>query len=1143
MPGSIINYTIHWAVSGNELAQNVTITDAIPANTAFFGCSGCSQQGSFVQWNLGSHSPGESGDVTLQVQVNSPLPNGTLITNSARIFDGNGGAPVSASTTTTVNSGHQLTLSKSAPSIVQAGQTLNYTLNWAVTGNEAAPGVVITDAIPANTTFVPGSCSGCTVAGNIVTWSLGDLVPGNSGALTLAVTAGSLLPNGTLITNTARIRDASGLAVLASAATTVSSGHGFNLTKTDGADPVQAGDLLTYTIGWSVIGTEQALNVVISDTLPANTSYSSCSPTPCGLNAGNLVTWSLGARNPNTSGSVSLTVTVAPALANGTILSNQARIADSNGGIAATSNLEQTTVNASHRLTVAKLAPASVNPGSPIVYTIVYTVSGNEPALNVVIEDNTPVNTTFASAAGAASINNPGVGNSGLVRWNLPSPLNPGSTGVVTLTVNVANPLPNGTLINNSVSIRDSNGGATDVDSTSTTVNSSHGFTLTKSGTPDLVSPNNLINYTLHWEVTGNEPAQSVIITDAIPANTTFFSCGGCLQQGGGTYVQWNLGNASPGDSGDLTVQVRVNPLTPNGTVITNSARIRDANGGAPVSASSSATVQSSHTLTLDKRAPAVVAAGQQIIYTIDYNVIGDELAPSVVITDPIPAGTSYIANSCTGGCTVVGNVVTWDLGNLLPNSPGQVQFAVRVDNATLNGVEITNTATIIDNSGASATDSASTRVGTDLLIDLTDNRDTVQPGEQITYTISFSGTEPLNFGSLEIDIPANTTFVSASGGVLQSGKTLFWLITSQPAGFFGQRTIVVELPPVMDNGTVISTTARIAGDGKNNRDSDSAVVVSQPNLASSVKTVSNPVAPADSLVTYQIVLSNTGNMHAHSTAITDVLPAEMTYVGPVTPTGGIAGYVGSEVRWNGQVQVGTPVTITFEARVNADVSEGAIIENVVDINDGFHPDLVQKSAVIAVRNPAPGSGNIYLPLLMKANAAPAPTEPTVELTILNCGDTNAVGAFWVDLYFNPNEQSIFWPINHGEGYDWFGQGAGFTVSTLGAGQSINLYLNDAVIKNMPNPLPASARLYAQVDLFDKTTPGIGVVDEGPGGEANNIAGSGGSTCSATPGKPDLIVTGIRLLNTSNTQKQTLLQPAQTDGVEPAPARLQPPQQ
>jgi len=224
-------------------------------------------------------------------------------------------------------------------------------------------------------------------------------------------------------------------------------------------------------------------------------------------------------------------------------------------------------------------------------------------------------------------------------------------------------------------------------------------------------------------------------------------------------------------------------------------------------------------------------------------------------------------------------------------------------------------------------------------------------------------------------------------------------------------------------------------------------------------------------------------------------------------------------------------------------VSEGAIIENVVDINDGFHPDLVQKSAVIAVRNPAPGSGNIYLPLLMKANAAPAPTEPTVELTILNCGDTNAVGAFWVDLYFNPNEQSIFWPINHGEGYDWFGQGAGFTVSTLGAGQSINLYLNDAVIKNMPNPLPASARLYAQVDLFDKTTPGIGVVDEGPGGEANNIAGSGGSTCSATPGKPDLIVTGIRLLNTSNTQKQTLLQPAQTDGVEPAPARLQPPQQ
>ncbi|MCL4296682.1 MAG: DUF11 domain-containing protein [Anaerolineae bacterium] len=1144
-PGNFINYTIHWTVTGNEPAQNVVITDTIPANTTFFGCSGCSQQGSTVQWNLGTRNPGESGDVTLQVQVNSPLPNNTVIPNTARISDGNGGTPVTASTTTTVQSSNQLTLSKSAPSIVQAGQTINYTINWSVTGNQAAPGVIITDAVPISTTYA--SCSGATCslgAGNVVTWDLGNLVPGNSGTVNLVVTAGNLLPNGTVITNTARIRDNNGASAQSSASTTVSSGHGFSLTKSDSVDPVQAGAQLIYTIGWSVIGTEQAQNVVISDTLPANTTFANCAPAPCSLGAGNVVTWNLGNRNPNTSGTVSLTVNVAGALANGTLLTNQARIGDSNGGIAATSNIEQTTVSSSHSLSVNKNAPANAAAGGQIVYTMTWTVSGNEPAQNVVIEDNTPVNTTFASAAGATTINNPGVGNSGLVRWNLPSPLNPGATGVVTLTVNVLSPLPNGTSINNTASIRDSNNGSTGQDTTTTTVGSGHGFTLTKIDTPDPVSPNNLINYTIHWEVTGNETAQNVVITDTIPANTTFFSCGGCSQQGGGTFVQWNLGNRGPGESGDVTLQVRVNPLTPNGTVIPNTARIFDNNNGTRATASTTTTVQSSHTLTIDKRAPVAVAAGQQIVYTIDYNVVGDELAPTVVITDPIPAGTTYVANSCTGGCVVAGGIVTWNLGNLLPGIPGQVQFAVRVDNNVPNGTEITNIAYIRDNSGANATDSTITRIGTDLLIDLADNRETVQPGERITYTASFSGTEPLNFGSVEIDLPANTTFISASGGFLQSGNTIFWLVTSQPAGFFGQRYIVVQLPPVMDNGTVVSTTARIAGDGKSNREDESAVVVSRPDLSTSVKTVSNPGAAPGELVTYQIVLSNTGNMHAYNSTITDVIPAGLTYTGTVTASSGTLTSVGGPIGWQGEVRVGTPVTISFKAQVGSAVAAGTIIQNVVDINDGFNPGLIQKVAIIAVGSQAPAVQAIYLPFITRGSGGGStpPTGPDVELTIRNCGDVNAVGAFWVDLYFNPNEQSVFWPIGHGEGYDWFGQGAGFVVSTLGPGQSVSLHLADAVVKNIPNPLPSSARLYAQVDLFDNATPGIGVVDEGPNGEANNVAGSNGRTCSATAGKPDLIVESIKLVGTSSAAAASTTEAAQVEGVAVAPARIQPPQ-
>jgi uncharacterized repeat protein (TIGR01451 family) len=858
------------------------------------------------------------------------------------------------------------------------------------------------------------------------------------------------------------------------------------------------------------------------------------------------VSWNLGTQNPNASGTATLTVNVNSPLANGTLLSNQARISDNNGGLPASSNTEQTTVNSSHALRVSKSAPATAAPGGQIVYTIWYTVTGNGPAQNVIIEDNTPSNTTFASASGAAAIDNPGVGGTGLVRWYLGN-RSPGTSGSVTLTVNVASPLPSGTVINNIVRIYDGNGGTSDQYAIGTTINSGHTLALSKSDTPDPVSPNNLINYTLHWSVGGNEAAQNVVISDTLPANTTFVFCG-CSQQG--NVLQWNLGNHNPGESGDVTLQVRVNPLTPNGTVIANSARISDGNGGTPATATTTTTVRSNHSLTIDKRAPATAAVGQLIVYTIDYNVIGDEVALGVVITDAIPTGTTYVAGSCTGGCTFAGNVVTWDLGDMNPGSQGQLQFTVRVNNDVPNGTDAVNTAYIFDDSGQRAVDSTTTRVGTGLTIILTDNRSTVQPGEFITYTVTFSGTDPLLPGLVEIDYPANTTLMGESSGYLVGGpNTLQWLVAQQ-AGVAGQRYLVVQLPPVMDNGTVISAVARISANGQANQDDESAVVVSQPNLGTSGKTVSNPGARPDALVTYHIVLTNTGNMQARQVFITDTLPASMTIEGDPTATSGTATFIDGDVRWNGQVLVGAPVDISFNARVAQDAVQGATIENYVDVNDGFHPDELGFSATITVGSGAPPTiGKIYLPLIVgHSGNVPPSGNYDVELTIRNCGSASAVGAFWVDLYLNPNEQSIYWPPSNGEGYDWFGpnvsdgQGASFTVGSLDAGKSLTLHLSDAVLKNLPTTLSGTPRLYAQVDWVDGGTAqaGHGVIEEGTNGERNNFADANGTQCAAVAGTPDLIVENINLVSLNGQVSPAAASPAMR-GSNPAPARPKPP--
>jgi uncharacterized repeat protein (TIGR01451 family) len=85
---------------------------------------------------------------------------------------------------------HPLTISKSAqPSPVNAGENLHYTLNVHNSdGSRALTNLVVSDTLPANTTYV--SCSGgdvCGLAGGTVSWTVNNLGPGASANLDLYV--------------------------------------------------------------------------------------------------------------------------------------------------------------------------------------------------------------------------------------------------------------------------------------------------------------------------------------------------------------------------------------------------------------------------------------------------------------------------------------------------------------------------------------------------------------------------------------------------------------------------------------------------------------------------------------------------------------------------------------------------------------------------------------------------------------------------------------------------------------------------------------------------------------------------------------------------------------------------------------------
>ena len=83
------------------------------------------------------------------------------------------------------------------------------------------------------------------------------------------VANGAVVTNGTYSIDCAETAPTSGAAIT----TTVLSDPRFTLTKSDAPDPVAAGSTITYTLGYQNVGTNNATGVVVSDALPANTTF------------------------------------------------------------------------------------------------------------------------------------------------------------------------------------------------------------------------------------------------------------------------------------------------------------------------------------------------------------------------------------------------------------------------------------------------------------------------------------------------------------------------------------------------------------------------------------------------------------------------------------------------------------------------------------------------------------------------------------------------------------------------------------------------------------------------------------------------------------------------------------------------------
>ena len=334
-----------------------------------------------------------------------------------------------------------------------------YTLNYTNTGNQGATGVVLSETVPANTTFNAGassagwSCAAGSPAGTSCTLSVGGLNAGNSGSRTFAVTVVNPIAAGvSQISNTATIADdgANGADPTpannsASDTTPITAAPDLALTKSDGGVSAAPGDTINYTLTITNTGNQGATGVGLSETVPANTTFNPGASTAgwvClpNTNAGATCTLAVGAVTTNVSAVFAVSV-VNPVPAGVSQISNTASVADdgTNGADPTPANnsaADTTPLAITLDLSISKtVTPSVANAGDTITYTLRFTSTGDTLANGVRITDTLPSQITFVgSSTSGAPITQ--INGAPTLVWNADN-LQPGATGIITLTATV----------------------------------------------------------------------------------------------------------------------------------------------------------------------------------------------------------------------------------------------------------------------------------------------------------------------------------------------------------------------------------------------------------------------------------------------------------------------------------------------------------------------------------------------------------------------------------------------------------------------------------------------------------------------------------------------------------------------------------
>ena len=892
--GGLLTYTLEAANLGPGDAQNVLLTDSLPA--ALSGAEYSLDGGAVWQpWtgalSLGVLPAGVTAAVLLRATV-SPNAFGTL-TNTVNVSSDTPDPDLSNNTDTAlvaVNTAADLSVVKTAVSgPVPPGTLLVYTITVRNLGPDPAVNAVLTDDLPAGLSNAELSTDGgITFTPWSSPYALGTLP---AGALrTLLLRAVVDLPAGVL-SNTAAVSsdtpDPDPSNNTDTAVTAVGTSADLSVRKAALPDPATAGETLTYLLNVSNAGPDAAQNVVVTDPLSAalqNAEFSvqggafmpwTGSYAAGALAAGGSLLLTVRGRiNPSFTGTLTNTVTVSSDTPDPDPENNTDTI--------------ETPVEAAADLAVVKTAASAVaQPGELFGYTVTIENLGPSDALETTLVDSLPValeNPEFSTDGGATylpwvspyTLGTLAAGGSRTLLFR--ALLRSSAVGALTNTAVVSSATPDPDPSNNS-------------DTVVTPILPSADLSVLKTAFPAVVTAGGQLVYTLQIANAGPADAVNVRLLDALPAGleNAFLSAdnGVSWQPYTGAYL---LGTLAAGSV--VLLLLRADVVADPPAELVNTA-IVDSDTPDPNPDNNRSTVVTpagaAADLSVCKTAsPDPVAPGARLTYTIVVANAGPSTARQTVLTDVLPSGLTDAELSTDGGVTYGPWVSPYALGDLPAGSV--VTLLLRAVVSASSGT-LTNTVTVgsatPDPDPSNNTDTVTTAVSAgpqaDVAVTKTADPTPAASGDVLVYTLTVSNLGP--------DSAENVVLSDTPAGLSEPEYTLdglAWLswngayaFGTMPAG----QTVFLQLRGIVSAaaGGLLTNTAVVSSTTPDPDESNNTVTIVTPvqpappeaDLVLRKAAFPDP-AQRCRFVTYTLTVRNLGPSTAVGVVLSDRMPAEL---------------------------------------------------------------------------------------------------------------------------------------------------------------------------------------------------------------------------------------------------------------------------